>query len=144
MKPKCTLVLIANEHEARILENHGPGRGLEELETLARAKQTRYADTTGRSRAGPGMARHGLDRSTTEREHDRDRFAEDVAEMARARWAQGGYDRAVLAAPPKMLGVLRRILDPALSAAMSGELNKDLLKVAPIDLPAHFNDVIIF
>lgn len=144
MKPTRTFVILANEHEARFLENDGPGKGLSEMIGLEASDGTRYAERPGRSQAAPGGARHGFDRSETEREQDRKAFAAEVANAAAARWAEGGFDRAVLAAPPKMLGVLRAELDAGLTAAMHGDLDKDLLQVSAADLPDHFKDLIVF
>ncbi|MBN2906810.1 MAG: host attachment protein [Rhodobacteraceae bacterium] len=144
MKPVCTLVLIANEHEARLLSNDGPGRGLASVVHFDKMGQVRYADVPGRSQSGPGGARHGFDRATTERAQNRDGFAGDVLQATAREWAEGGYDRLVISAPPAMLGALRAQLDADLAAALSADLNKDLLGVAVADLPRHFEDVIVF
>jgi len=144
MKSTRTFVILANEHEARFLENDGPGKGLSEMIGLEAGEGTRYAERPGRSQGAPGGARHGFDRSESEREQDRKAFAAEVAEAAAARWAEGGFDRAVLAAPPKMLGELRSGLEAGLTAAMVGDLDKDLLKISSADLPEHFKDLIVF
>lgn len=144
MKPVRTLVLIANEQEARLLSNAGPGKGLEPVSHFDKMGQTRYADTPGRSQSAPGAARHGLDRSSSERAQDRDGFAGDVLNVTAGEWGQGGYDRLVVSAPPAMLGALRAQMSADLSGALHADLNKDLLGVAVADLPRHFEDVIVF
>lgn len=143
MKPKRTFVILANEQEARFLQSEGPGKGLTELVALENGEGVRYAERPGRSQAAPGTGRHGFDRPTSEREQDRERFAAEVAKAAEARWAKGNYDRALMAAPPKMLGALRAEIGKELSDAMVADLPKDLLKIRVEDLPAHFEDVII-
>ncbi len=144
MKAARTFVLLANEHEARFLVNEGPGKGLLQVGGLTQTHETQYSDMPGRSQAGPGAARHGLDRSATEREQNRTKFSVEVAEAAEAQWAKGDYDRVVMAAPPKMLGALREDIGGAMKAAMAGDMDKDLLKVALHDLPPHLEDMIVF
>lgn len=144
MRPVHTLVLIANEQEARLLCNRGPGRGLVEVAHFDKLGQVRYADTPGRGQATPGGARHGFDRSSSEREQGRNSFADDVLKVASAEWEKGGYDRFALSAPPQMLGALRAGIGGKLQEALIADLNKDLLGVAVADLPRHFEDVIVF
>lgn len=144
MKPVRTLVLIANETEARLFVNEGPGKGLQSLSHFDRATETRYADTPGRSQAAPGAARHGYEPPTSEREQNREAFARDVLKITADAWAEGGFDRFVLSAPPAMLGALRDALPAELGRALAADLNKDLLGVAVADLPRHFEDVIVF
>ncbi|TCP62934.1 protein required for attachment to host cells [Rhodovulum bhavnagarense] len=144
MKPVRTLILIASEHQARLLSNDGPGLGVNEVAAFDKPGQARYADTPGRGQAAPGTARHGFDRSSSEREQNREAFATDVLDIAGREWGRGGYDRFVLSAPPEMLGALRARLDGPLRDALAGDLNKDLLGVEIADLPRHFEDVIVF
>lgn len=144
MKPVRTLVLIANEQEARLLSNDGPGHGLSEVAHFDKLGQVRYADTPGRGQAGPGTARHSVDPRTSEREQNREAFAADVLEITNKEWARGGFDRLVVSAPPQMLGALRGRLGGALQEALVADLNKDLLGVAVADLPRHFEGAIVF
>lgn len=148
MRPVQTLVLIANEKEARLLANAGVGKGLNELSHFDRTRdpsmQTRYADAPGRSQSAPGAARHGFDRSSSEREQSRQAFADLVLKITADEWAHGLYNRLVMTAPPEMLGALRAGLSDQLSQALVADMNKDLVKVATADLPRHFEEVIVF
>lgn len=149
MRPVRTLVLLASEGAARLFVNEGVGRGLGEIGALAAGDfpdvDVGHADRPGRGSAGPGeMALHGLDPHATEREQRRGRFAEHiVAWLARA-WEDGGYDRLIVAAPPRFLGELRAALPPALAAALAADLAKDLVKLPLRELPAHFAGVAAF
>ncbi|GAA0302319.1 host attachment protein [Rhodovulum strictum] len=144
MKPVRTLVLIANEKEARLLVNTGPGKGLEELSAFDKATEIRYSERPGRSQAAPGAARHGFEPSTPEREQNREAFARDVLDIAATEWANGSYDRFAMSAPPAMLGALRGHIAAPLAEALAADLNKDLVGVAAADLPRHFEDIILF
>lgn len=143
MKPKRTFIILANDHNARFLVHEGPGQGLRELEAVANARAEEYADGPGRSQAAPGAARHGVAPSTSPEDQSRAGFADLVAEISHRMWAEGGYDRAALAAAPKMLGLLRGALDDAILGALVGDLDKDLLNIRTADLAGHFDDMIL-
>lgn len=146
MKPTKTLILLASEAKMRLCENSGVGKGVSEFATRSIKDYSDiapdYSDMPGRGQAAPGTAQHKFERRTSEREQKRDDFADHViAETAQA-FAKGGYDRLILAAPPKMLGVLRAGLPAPLTAALVADLDKDLTKLPLADLPKHLEDVL--
>ena len=147
MKPTETLVILADDRGARFLVNRGIGKGLSELKEISAEEagiDVEYADDRGRSRAAPGMAQHAVGSRHAEEIQERELFARRVAETAQELWRRGSYDRLVLAAPPKMLGLLRERLGSELMANLVVDLSKDLLKVPVPDLPRHFEDHIVF
>ena len=143
MKPVRTLVVMASESRLRLAENAGVGKGVTELSARDAEEMgfhpNRYADTPGRSQAAPGMASHGLDRHMTDREQAREGFAGAVIDAALGEWRKGGYDRLVLAAPPKMLGALRPKLPAELVAHLALDLDKDLTKLPAAELAEHLD-----
>lgn len=147
MKSDRTLVLMADDAEARFLLNEGPGTGLRELAGMKVGQfadaDLDYEDRPGRQTGGPGnMARHGFDPHDTVEEQRRGRFVTHVVKALDQEWRQVKPDRLVVAAPPKMLGVLRKALGGAPAAALAGDLAKDLMKIPAIDLPKHFEGLI--
>lgn len=144
MEPFKTLLLVANEREARLLVNRGPGRGLSEVTHFERSHEIEYAGARGRDRAGPAAGRHAFEPPTGLREQNRESFAADVLEITGDVWARGDYDRFVMSAPPPMLGELRNRIGGSLEQALAVDLNKDVVRVAVEDLPRHFQDVIVF
>lgn len=148
MKPVRTLVMVANEREARLLVNEGVGKGLIQIADVPRDSfkdaEVAYADQKGRSQSGPGGARHGMEPSTSEQRQMRDRFAGHLGERLDAAWAKGSYDRLIVAAPPKMLGALRDAMPAALQGKLAGDLPKDLVRVPLNEMPGHFSDLAAF
>lgn len=142
MKPDCTLVLMADDSEARFFVNRGPGSGLKEFSAMSLGQfadaDIGYEDRPTRQTGPVAGPRHGVDPHDTLEEQRRDRFASHVAEALDRAWAEVGPDRLVVAAPPKMLGVLRKTLRGAPAAALAGDLAKDLLNIPAVDLPQHF------
>jgi len=148
MKPVQTLVLLASEGEARMLVNEGVGKGLHQISHLDReavsGAPTAYADGPGRAKSGSGAAHHGVEPSSSEGRQNRERFAADLVGVLQKTWDDGGYDRLLIAAAPKMLGALRDQIPDGLAAKLVGELDKDLLHTPVADLPAHFYDMVAF
>lgn len=146
MKKVRTLVLMADDAEARFLLNEGPGTGLRELAVLKVGQfadaDLDYEDRPGRQTGPGGGPRHGFDPHATLEEQRRDRFVKNVVEALDQEWGQVKPDRLVVAAPPKMLGVLRKALGGAPAAALAGDLAKDLIKIPAIELPKHFAELI--
>jgi protein required for attachment to host cells len=100
------------------------GRPDRELET----------DRPGRAFSSSTGQRHGIDgERSSERRHQED-FAKRIAdEIEKARYA-GSFDRVVLAAGPRMLGLLRASLPTASRNAVSAEIAKDLVRFEGDDL----------
>lgn len=146
MKPVRTLVLMADDAEARFLISEGPGTGLRELAGLSTAQfpdlTIDYQDRPARQTGGGGAPRHGVEPHETLEVQRRDRFARHVAEALDQEWAQAKADRLVVAAAPKMLGVLRKLISGPAAAALAGDLAKDLMKIPPTDLARHFEGLI--
>jgi protein required for attachment to host cells len=150
MKPVCTLVLLANQDEARFLINDGVGKGLRSVLALA-ARQfpeidNWYSDRSGRGGIRPdsGGQVQAYDRHESEDEMIRERFARRILEALAQEWAGCGAGRLIVAAPAKMLGHLRAGLSSDLRAALVADMPKDLLKIDLRDLPYHFKDVAAF
>ncbi len=150
MKPVCTLVLLANQEEARFLVNDGVGKGLRSVLSLA-ARQfpeidNWYSDRTGRGGIRPdsGGQVQAYDRHDSEDEMIRERFSRRILEALDQEWAGCGAGRLIVAAPAKMLGHLRDGLSAAAKEALVADMPKDLLKIDARDLPEHFKDVAAF
>ena len=147
MKPKRTLILLADDRSARFLLNDGPGKGLRELASITTVDfddtSIAYEDRPGRQTGGPGgVARHGFDAHETADELGRERFARHVAASLDRQWAKAAPDQLIVAAPPKMLGVLRSRVGSKLAEALLADLAKNLTGIPLNDLAVHFQDIV--
>lgn len=149
MKPIKTLVLLADDAQARLFENHGVGKGLMEIEDLAvsmlgEEAGSGYADRTGRNAAAPGMAQHGVsDLAEAEREQARTAFVKAVLTETEGRFTEGGFDRFVVAAAPGTLGALREAMPAKLKKALVLDLAKDFVKMKPAEVVERLADQIV-
>lgn len=141
---ESTWVVLADEGRARILEMRTEGRDLEEVEELtwpaAHAQNADFRhDAHGRRSppdgygGAPNVQTMGANNTESAGEeklaHEAERFARRVAERLAEAHRQHRYERLHIAAAPKFLGRLRRVLDEEVSASVVDELDKDLLQL---------------
>jgi len=147
MKPTVTWILIADGARARVLENTGPGRGLNEVPGLEvtgenlRAGEI-MADRPGRAFASAGHGRSAMEPSTDPVEKQEADFAKSLADMLDEKLAKKAFDRLIIAAAPKALGVLRKAISSQVQATIMTEKAKDLTRIPNADLVQHFEDVL--
>src|SRR6516164_4345310 len=136
MKPTRTWILIADGARGRILQNDGPGKGLQALEGRVWqgdhvATHELMTDRPGRSAIEPHSDPHRqLKRNFVHR------LADALADGSRDR----AYDRLILVAAPSALGDLRAALSPEVAAKVVAEVPKDLTKVPDTAVAEHLKD----
>lgn len=145
MKIPHTLFLLAADQDYRLLSNKNGGPDLVEIthrvaDDFADVHYT-YSSSAGGRQSAPSGNQFGTDSGDTEHEQERGRFAKHVVAALAEEWAKGSYDRIVVSAGPKMLGVLRDAMPKSLTPHIASEMHKDLIKTATHDLPSHFKDV---
>lgn len=69
---------------------------------------------------------HGVDGERSTHQHDVELFAKAVAQRIEADRMKNNFDKLLLIAPPKMLGLLRQSLSSPTRALVAGEVSKDL------------------
>jgi protein required for attachment to host cells len=139
-----TWIVLADEGRARILELRQPGRDLEEVEELTDpAAHARNADLQrdAHGRRSPPDSYSGAPNvqtmsatSTTSAGEEKvdieaERFARRVSERLTQAHRQHKFQQLRIAAAPKFLGRLRKVLDREVSDVVVEELDKDLLQL---------------
>ncbi len=128
-----TWVLVAHDAGARLFENAGPGKGIELVEQIdhpdgRKRDRELESDRPGRSfgRNSGGSRRSAM--SSPESAHERviADFARSLTSRLQQARIAGDYERLVLVAPPKLLGLLRSTLDAPTEHCIVGSLDKDL------------------
>ena len=125
-------VLVANSAEARIYTGKHPRSSLTLLETLqhdasrAPAREL-ISDAPGRvhDRFGPG--RHSVESGQRAKTWEAERFAREIADRLSRAYQAGVFARLVVIAAPAFLWQLRRVMDKSVAAAVTAEVNKDLV-----------------
>lgn len=147
MKPVRTMILIADDATARFLVNDGVGKGLAQLAQLHASDfpedALAYSDRPNRGNHGPsGQIRHSAEPRHSVEELGRESFARHVCHALDSHWRSADPQRLVIAAPAKMLGIIRSEIGEAPAKALLAELSKDLTPIPLHDLAPHFADVL--
>jgi protein required for attachment to host cells len=139
-------IVVADEREANFflasspraplaargsIQNETGGMRDSELETDRAGR--RFGGTSG-PRHGVGVQaghHHGVDGERSTKQHELTLFAKEVAQRIDSDRMSHAFDKLVLVAPPKMLGLLRQSLTKQTQAMLAAEISKDLLHLGP-------------
>jgi protein required for attachment to host cells len=137
-------ILIANRTGARIVDKQGRDLSLvQELEHSRGRLRDREVDSDrqGRSSARVGSARHALSPAESPHEHDARAFARVLADALRQGRLGGHYERLILVAEPRFLGLVRQALDDVTARLVSATVPKDLAQMELRELAAHLPEL---
>jgi protein required for attachment to host cells len=56
---------------------------------------------------------------------------------------QGDFDRLILVAPPRALGLLRKSLPDTVASKVTGEIGKDLTQLPNAELASHLDGLLV-
>ena len=134
-----TWILTANRSSASLFESDWPGKSMRRIQDIAHLQgrmQNRDigADKPGRIFDSFGQGRHALSSEQEPTAHIAQQFALDLAELLNKGRTTDAYDKLVLIAEPKFLGILRAALDKNTTALVVQTVNKELLDVKEEDL----------
>jgi protein required for attachment to host cells len=140
---KQVWVLIADGMRARVLKWNGGSdfapaldREFYDADVHGHARDLK-SDAPGRTFATASIARHALEPKHDPHELEKEKFGRSVAAVIDAAAARGAFDRLILVAPPKTLGVLRSSLGQAARLRVAGEVHKDLIHTPIHQLAEH-------
>ena len=147
MKPVKTWVLIADGARARILQNEGPGRGLQAVDGLEfdsdhAATHEIVDDRQGRTHASVGYGRSAIEAHSDPHRELKARFATRLADELDQGLAARSYDRLIIVAAPVTLGDLRKAISDHVRKKVVGEVALDLTKTPNGDVAHHLKDVL--
>jgi len=124
------LILTANGGRAALFTADSPIAPLAEFETFdnpaGRAQDHEFnTDSPGRTGEGMGTARHAMTAEVEPQEHEQIRFAKELATRLEHERQSNSFDRLIVCAAPKFLGMLRANFNTPLSALITVEMDKD-------------------
>ena len=134
-----TWILSANRSSASLFESDWPGNSMRRLQDIPHPQgrmQNKDIDTDkpGRVFDSFGQGRHSTSPKQEPTEHIAQQFAFDLAELLNKGRLTNAYDKLVLIAEPKFLGILRAALDKNTATLVVQSVNKELLDVKEEDL----------
>ncbi len=148
MKPTITWILLAGGGHAQVVQNEGPGKGVSTVkgatwEQHLDKSQEIMADRPGRSFDRMGDQRHSMEPTSDPKRLQESAFLGEVCSYLDEAGREGRFDRLVLVAEPRALGLLRKQLGSGLKNKLYAELDKDLSKAPLKELPDRLKDVIL-
>ncbi|KQN70060.1 host attachment protein [Devosia sp. BK] len=147
MKKTVTWILIADGTQARVLEHHGPGKGLTTIKGLDWSieplqSQDIDSDKPGRGHSSGGSARSSMEPKTDPAQHREAEFVRSVAAVLDKKALEGAYDRLVVAAAPIALGNFRKVMSDHVKKTIVAELDKDLTNIPTPGIDKHLDGII--
>jgi protein required for attachment to host cells len=110
------------------VENPTGGMKDTELETDRAGRRFGGASGVSHGQGGPQGHHHGVDGERSTERHELTMFAKQVGQKIDADRIGHKFDKLVLVAPPKMLGLLRQSLPTQSQSMLAGEVPKDLAR----------------
>jgi protein required for attachment to host cells len=145
---QSTWILVCDASRARLLLERRRGRDISLVESFEHADSRAHvrdlmADAQGRKPVGPVPAarvagqggahgRPGAEPDTDAKEVEAQKFARELAEVLDKGRSDHAYERLIIAAPPRFLGMLRGALDAQVAKLVETTIDKDF---AGFDLP---------
>ena len=131
-------VMVGDGQKALFFRNEGDSTypNLEIVEVLHHDNPSTSAqgsDRPGRTQSLVGTARSAM-RETNWHKLEKHRFAKDLAEALYTAAHGGRYDKLVIAAPPMIMGDLRRAMHKEVSDKVVAEVSKDLTNMPPHEI----------
>jgi protein required for attachment to host cells len=106
--------------------------GKKDIELESDRPGRRYGGTNGVSHGGQALGHHhGVNGERSTEQHDLTLFAKEVARRIDAGRARNEFDKLVLVAAPKMLGLLRQSLPTPSQSLLAEAISKDILHQGP-------------
>ena len=134
-----TWILSANRSNASLFESDWPGKSMRRLQDISHPKgrlqnKDINTDKPGRSFDSMGQGRHSMGSDQDPIDHVAQQYASQLAELLNKGRLTNAYEKLVLIAEPKFLGILRAALDKNTALLVVQSINKELLDVKEEDL----------
>jgi protein required for attachment to host cells len=136
-------ILVAHESGARIFSRLNPAADLELLEVIdhpiGRAKeQEMKSDRPGREEGwGPSAARYSFGKHVSATDKNAIDFAHDLAARLDKERDLNTFDRLILVAGPRFLGMLRQALPEQTAQRIVKTLDQNLGNIGDREIPKH-------
>ena len=145
MKPITTWIVIADSARARVMQNDGPGKGVQAVQGLMfegdhSPSYAIMADKPGRAFDSVGNARHAMEPSPDPHDELKAQFVRRIVDALESRI--DASHRLILVAPPQALGLFLKALPAAVAGKVTGELGKDLTHLPNAELPSHLGKLL--
>ena len=131
-------VMVGDGQKALFFRNEGDATdpNLEIVQVLEQdnpSSREQGSDRPGRTHSSVGTARSAM-QETNWHKLEKHRFAKDIADALYSAAHSGRYDKLVIAAPPMIMGDLRKAIHKEVSDKVVAEVSKDLTNMPPHEI----------
>ena len=135
-------VIVLDYTCARIFHSSSPKGPLEEKKVLVHSENRLHdknmtSDRQGYSFSSHGYGRNALSKSEDPKEHEIKQFVKEISEYLKISEANNEFDKLVIIAGPKLLGVLKKQLNNNLRKLITYELKKNIAKLSANEIRKH-------
>lgn len=139
-----TWIMVANASQAKLFANHGPKKGLQLVKELlhpeSREKTSNLVSDRSGANSGPG---HGAYiQATDPKQHEAERFAQEVARELDEGRVNNAYDQLILVASAPFMGLVNNRLSGHVRSKLSKSIDKDYTRLPVKDLAGHLEQVV--
>lgn len=137
-----TWILVADSARGRVFEADSPDGPLAEITTLAHPEgrlheQALTSDLPGRTFDRGGQGRHVMEDKIGAKEQETIRFALRIAEHLDTMRVETKFERLIIVAPPRFLGILYAKLSPETQKLVSMRIDKNLAQKTAKEIRNH-------
>ncbi|HUW27816.1 MAG TPA: host attachment protein [Sulfuriferula sp.] len=141
-----TWIVVANSSLARLYTNNGPKQGLQLIKELSHPESREKASDLVSDRPGhnPGSGNgHGsFVPATDPKQHEAERFAQELSKELEHGRASNHYERLIMVASSPFIGVLNQRLSGHVRDMVSDTIEKDYTRATPRELSGHLEHCI--
>lgn len=144
MTHPVTWIVLADGSRARVLERRKGHLGEIECFSDKEAQLETHlivSDRNGRVHESASSSRHAIEAHTDPHQEKMAEFVHVLALHLNEAAAAARFDKLILFAAPRTLGLIRKSLQPAVTTKIQAELPKDLTKIPLDEIPQHLGDL---
>ena len=134
-----TWIMVANSSTARLFANDGPKRGLKLIREWMHPESREKTSSlvTDRSGAYGGVGHGAVSQASDPKQHEAERFAQEVSRELEAGRVKNAYDRLILVASAPFMGLINHHLPGQVRSLLSQSIDKDYTRLPVKDLAGH-------
>lgn len=132
-----TWILVANASQAKLFANLGPKKGLQLVKELEHPESREKAANLVSDRVGNYQGSGSYAQPTPPKEHEAERFAQELSRELEEGRVNNAYERLILIASAHFMGLLNNRLTSHVRSKVTESIEKDYTRLPIKELAAH-------
>lgn len=132
-----TWIMVANASQAKLFANLGPKKGLQLVKELEHPESREKAANLVSDRVGNYQGSGSYAQPTAPKEHEAERFAQELSRELEEGRVNNAYERLILVASAHFMGLLNSRLTSHVRNKVSESIEKDYTRLPVKELAGH-------